>query len=179
MRNIQNITLYITLILLLLNGCAAKPVAKKMVVTSYCGCGDCCGWERGRWKYLKLNFWNKYVSAGRNKGKPYSGRTASGTYPREPYPGLFSRDSVKHPWMIPVRIVFFPWLFMPKEGTIAADTKYYPFGTRIHVPGYGWGVVEDRGGAIKGPERLDIYMDSHDDALAWGKQTIYVTIKRK
>ncbi len=150
-----------------------------MVVTSYCGCGDCCGWERGRWKYLKLNFWNKYVSAGRNKGKPYSGRTASGTYPREPYPGLFSWDSVKRPWMIPVRIVFFPWLFMPKEGTIAADTKYYPFGTRIHVPGYGWGIVEDRGSAIKGPERLDIYMDSHKDALAWGKQTIYVTIKRK
>ena len=81
--------------------------------------------------------------------------------------------------MIPVRIVFFPWLFMPKEGTIAADTKYYPFGTRIHVPGYGWGVVEDRGGAIKGPERLDIYMDSHSDALAWGKKNIYVTIKRK
>ena len=173
---------YITpmmLVFLLMSGCATKPVSKRMVITSYCGCGYCCGWERGRWKYLKLNFWNKYVSAGRNEGKPYSGKTASGTYPREPYPGLFSWDSVKRPWMIPVRIVFFPWLFMSKEGTIAADTKYYPFGTRINVPGYGWGVVEDRGGAIKGPERLDLYMYSHDDALAWGKKTIFVTIKRK
>src|SRR5690606_7888273 len=27
------------------------------------------------------------------------------------------------------------------EGTIAADTAYYPFGTIMHVPGYGYGRV--------------------------------------
>ena len=30
-------------------------------------------------------------------------------------------------------------------GTIAADTRRYPFGTIMYVPGYGYGRVEDRG----------------------------------
>ena len=38
--------------------------------------------------------------------------------------------------------------------TIAADTSPYPFGTKMNIPGYGWGVVEDRGGAIKGGAKL-------------------------
>lgn len=36
-----------------------------------------------------------------------------------------------------------------RDGTIAADTLHYPFGTRFFVPGWGWGAVQDRGGAIK------------------------------
>ena len=28
-------------------GCGARTV-RTMEVTGYCGCGDCCGWERGR-----------------------------------------------------------------------------------------------------------------------------------
>jgi hypothetical protein len=169
------------LVLLLagLTGCAAKPVARPMLTTAYCGCGDCCSWERGSWKFLKLDFWNRYVSAGPDQGREYTGLTASGTVPREPYPGLFSWDSLQRPWLIPIRIVFFPWLFMPEDGTIAADTGYYRFGTRMHVPGYGWGVVEDRGGAIKGPDRLDLYMDDHDEALAWGRRRVPVLIERR
>ncbi len=159
-------------------GCARPRVSKTMEVTGYCGCGDCCGWERGSWKYLKLNFWNRYVKAGKNKGKHYSGRTASGTKPHEPYPGLFSKDSIKHPWMIPIRIVLFPWLFLPRDGTLAADTKYYPFGTRIYIPGYGYGVVEDRGSAIKGASRLDAYYNSHKEALKWGRRKVYCRIER-
>ena len=56
-----------------------------------------------------------------------------------------------------------------KHGTIAADTTIYPFGTVIYVPGYGYGVVEDRGGAIKG-ERLDLYFSSHSQAKNWGRK---------
>lgn len=37
-----------------------------------------------------------------------------------------------------------------REGTIAADTNLFRFGTCIKIPGYGDGVVEDRGGAIQG-----------------------------
>lgn len=149
-----------------------------MDTTGYCGCGKCCGWERGNWKYLKLDFWNRYVSYGKSKGKRYTGHTARGTKPHEPRPGLFSANSIIHPWMIPIRIVFFPWLLMPKDGTIAADTKYYRFGTRMHVPGYGWGVVEDRGGAIKGSDRLDLYFNSHRKALVWGRKTKKVRIEK-
>ncbi|MBU0992643.1 MAG: 3D domain-containing protein [Proteobacteria bacterium] len=150
-----------------------------MKTTGYCGCGYCCGWERGSWKFLKLDVWHRYVKTGKNRGKAYSGKTASGTKPREPVPGLFSVDSIKHPWMIPVRVILFPWFLLPKDGTIAADTKYHRFGTRMYVPGYGWGVVEDRGGAIKGANRLDLYFKSHRKALNWGKRNVDVIIQKK
>jgi 3D (Asp-Asp-Asp) domain-containing protein len=81
--------------------------------------------------------------------------------------------------MMPVRMVFFPWLFLPHPGTIAADTDYYPFGTIMWVEGYGKGVVEDRGSAIKGPERLDVFFRSHWKARKWGRQTVPVRIKVK
>lgn len=156
-------------------GCASRTV-RTMEVTGYCGCGDCSGWERGSWRYLKLDFWNRYVSVGPRRGRPYSGRTASGTKPREPHPGLVSVSSLTHPWMIPIRLVF-PWLWFAHDGTIAADTRYYPFGTRMYVRGYGYGVVEDRGSAIKGANRLDLYFDSHGDALQWGRRRVEVTIE--
>lgn len=169
--------LFSMLALLLLSGCAKPPVARIMETTAYCGCSSCCGWERGSWHLLKFDFWNRYVSAGPSAGEPYSGLTASGTEPREPEEGLFSMDSLHRPWMIPVRLVFFPWYLLPQEGTIAADTKYYPFGTRMNVPGYGWGVVEDRGGAIKGPDRIDLFFASHSDALVWGRKKVRVVIE--
>ena len=150
---------------------------QQMEVTAYCSCSECCSWERGSWRHLKLDVWNKYVAEGDRAGKRYDGKTASGTKPREPQPGLFSFDSLKHPWMIPPRVAFFPWLLLPKKGTIAADTDHYPFGTRMYVPGYGWGVVEDRGSTIKGPNRIDVYMSSHREALEWGRQVVVVEIK--
>ena len=60
-------------------------------------------------------------------------------------------------------------------GMIAADTKILPFGTRIYVPGYGIGVVEDRGGAIKG-NRLDLCYMSLAEAFKWGVRDITVYI---
>ena len=50
-------------------------------------------------------------------------------------------------------------------GTLAADTRYYPMGTVIYIPGYGYGVVEDRGGDIKGRHRLDLFYNTHKEAL--------------
>jgi hypothetical protein len=158
--------------LLLLSGCAKQPVGKMIETTAYCGCSSCCSWERGSWAYLKLDFWNRYVVGG---NQPYSGRTASGTKPHEPQPGLFSMDSIQKPWMIPFRVL--PWSILPDEGTIAADTRYYPFGTRMYVPGYGWGRVEDRGGAIKGSDRIDLYFNSHEEALHWGRKKLHVQVQ--
>lgn len=174
MRSRRVIAFAAVLLLLFLSGCAG-PRVKRMEVTAYCGCGECCEWERGSWEYLKLDFWNKYISSGPREGEAYSERTASGSYPNEPQPGLVSVDSLKRPWMIPVRIVF-PWLLFPEDGTIAADTRYYPFGTRLYVPGYGYGVVEDRGSAIKGPRRLDLFYRDHDEALEWGRKQVDVRI---
>lgn len=64
-----------------------------------------------------------------------------------------------------------------KPGTIAADTSVFPFGTRMKVPGYGWGTVEDRGGAIKGG-KIDLFFKTHKQALEWGRQTITVEVVR-
>ena len=61
---------------------------------------------------------------------------------------------------------------------VAADTTVLPFGTKLVIPGYaGEEAVEviDRGGAIKG-NKLDLYFDSHDEALEWGRQMLDVTI---
>ncbi len=63
-----------------------------------------------------------------------------------------------------------------RPGTIAADTDYYPFGTIMYVPGYGYGRVEDRGGAIKGPNRLDVFFKRRSRALEWGRQHLRVRV---
>ena len=62
-----------------------------------------------------------------------------------------------------------------KKGTIAADTRKYPFGTIMYIEGYGYGRVEDRGGAIKG-EHIDLYFRSHKEALEWGKRNMRVKV---
>jgi 3D (Asp-Asp-Asp) domain-containing protein len=62
-----------------------------------------------------------------------------------------------------------------KHGTIAADTTRLPFGTVVYVPGYGYGRVEDRGGAIKGA-KLDLWFPSHEKALKWGRKKMKVRI---
>lgn len=64
------------------------------------------------------------------------------------------------------------------KGTIAADTRYYPYGTEMKIPGYGKGVVEDIGSAIKGPNRLDVYFSTRKKALKWGRQQLTVKIRQ-
>lgn len=52
--------------------------------------------------------------------------------------------------------------------TVAADPAVLPMGTEIQIDGHTY-TVQDTGGAIKG-NRLDLYFDSHEDALQWGVQ---------
>ena len=56
----------------------------------------------------------------------------------------------------------------------AADTLCHPFGTVMEVPGYGRAEVRDRGGAITGPARLDVFFPTHTQALQWGRQSLAV-----
>lgn len=58
--------------------------------------------------------------------------------------------------------------------TIAADTKVLPFGTKVIIDGNTY-TVQDRGGAIRG-NRIDIYFNSHEKALQYGKQLKEVII---
>lgn len=60
--------------------------------------------------------------------------------------------------------------------TIAADLNVFPLGTVLFIPGYGYGVVADKGGAIKG-NKLDLYYETVEDVYNnWGKRTLDVYI---
>lgn len=48
------------------------------------------------------------------------------------------------------------------RGTIAVDPKVIPFGTKLYIPGYGYGVAADTGGAIKG-NKIDLCYESRTD----------------
>lgn len=63
-----------------------------------------------------------------------------------------------------------------KKGTIAADPKVFPFGTRLVVPGYGEGVVEDTGGAIVG-RHIDVWFPTHAQARRWGTRKLKIDVK--
>ncbi|MBI9021395.1 MAG: 3D domain-containing protein [Verrucomicrobia bacterium] len=63
-----------------------------------------------------------------------------------------------------------------RKGTVAADARFYPFGTVMYVPGYGYGRVEDRGGAIQGPVRLDLFFETHQQALQWGRKNVRIKV---
>lgn len=52
--------------------------------------------------------------------------------------------------------------------TIAVDPSVIPYGSVVEINGVNY-IAEDCGGAIK-KNRIDLYFDSHDDALEWGVQ---------
>jgi 3D (Asp-Asp-Asp) domain-containing protein len=60
--------------------------------------------------------------------------------------------------------------------TLAAGSGY-PIGTVIYIPYFsdkpngGWFVVQDRGGAITN-NKLDVYMNTHSQALSFGRQNL-------
>lgn len=53
--------------------------------------------------------------------------------------------------------------------TVAADPDVMPLGTRIYIDGIGERVVQDTGGAIRG-RKIDLAVESHQEAVAWGVQ---------
>ncbi|MCX7010668.1 MAG: 3D domain-containing protein [Kiritimatiellaeota bacterium] len=61
------------------------------------------------------------------------------------------------------------------RGTIAADTDVLAMKTQLYVPGYGYGTVEDTGGAIQG-RRLDLFFSTHEQARQWGVKKLNVRV---
>ncbi len=60
--------------------------------------------------------------------------------------------------------------------TIAADLNVFPIGTILYIPDYGYGVVADKGGAIRG-NKIDLFYDTVEDVYdQWGKREIDVYI---
>lgn len=64
---------------------------------------------------------------------------------------------------------------------IAVDTNVVSLGTKVFVEGlngagnYGYAVAADTGSAIKN-NKIDLYMDTHEQALAWGVKNVNLYI---
>ena len=63
-------------------------------------------------------------------------------------------------------------------GTVAVDPRVIPLYTRMYIPGYGFGVALDTGGAIKG-RRIDVWFSSCSRAITWGYRTKTITLLKK
>lgn len=62
------------------------------------------------------------------------------------------------------------------HGSIAVDPRVIPYGSRIYVPGYGWGTAVDCGGAIVG-NIIDLWMPSNAECFQWGRRTVDVIVQ--
>ena len=59
-----------------------------------------------------------------------------------------------------------------QKGTVAVDPSVFPLGTRMYIPGYGYGVAEDTGGAIIG-HIIDLGYGPND---VWDWSSRYIDI---
>lgn len=59
------------------------------------------------------------------------------------------------------------------HGIVAVDPRYISLGTRLYIPGYGYAIAGDTGGAIRG-NRIDLGFNSRSDALQFGRRTVTV-----
>lgn len=63
-----------------------------------------------------------------------------------------------------------------RMGTIAVDPRVIPMGTRLYVPGYGWGQAQDTGGAVRG-NVIDLWMPSTRQCFAWGVRSVDILVE--
>ncbi len=59
------------------------------------------------------------------------------------------------------------------HGIVAVDPRVIRLGTRLYIPGYGYAIAGDTGGAIRG-NRIDLGFNSISDALRFGRRPITV-----
>jgi 3D (Asp-Asp-Asp) domain-containing protein len=70
----------------------------------------------------------------------------------------------------------------PDWGTIAVDPKEIPYGTKMIIPNYNNNkicIAQDTGGALRKDKkniRIDLYMDTYEQAMEWGKREITIYI---
>ena len=60
-------------------------------------------------------------------------------------------------------------------GIVAVDPDVIPLGSRVYIPGYGYAVAEDTGGAIVG-HKIDVAFDTVAECYEFGRQFIDIYI---
>lgn len=66
----------------------------------------------------------------------------------------------------------------PGWGIVAVDPDIIPYNTLMYIPGYGYAVAGDTGGALRNSAEIaiDVYMDTYKQAIDWGVQYLDVQI---
>jgi resuscitation-promoting factor RpfB len=59
------------------------------------------------------------------------------------------------------------------RGIVAVDPRIIPLGSRLYIPGYGYAVAGDTGGAIIGA-RIDLGMDTDRECMNFGRREVIV-----
>ena len=62
-----------------------------------------------------------------------------------------------------------------RRGIVAVDPRVIPLGSEVYVPGYGYGLAADTGGAIIG-NRIDLCYDHLQEAFDWGRRWVIVYV---
>ena len=58
-----------------------------------------------------------------------------------------------------------------QHGIIATDPRFIPLGTKVFIPGYGYAVAADTGGAIVG-NVVDLAFNSVGECFEWGRRVV-------
>lgn len=59
------------------------------------------------------------------------------------------------------------------HGIVAVDPSVIPLGSKLFIPGYGFAIAGDTGGAIHG-NRIDLGFNSYSDAMRFGRREVTV-----
>ncbi|MDU2065607.1 MAG: 3D domain-containing protein [Sporomusaceae bacterium] len=61
------------------------------------------------------------------------------------------------------------------QGIVAVDPAVIPMGTKLWIPGYGYGIANDQGSAIKG-NHIDLFFPNRQDALDYGIKNVQIYV---
>lgn len=62
-----------------------------------------------------------------------------------------------------------------EHGVVAVDPRVIPLGSRLYIPGYGWAVAADTGGAIVG-NKIDLWMPTLAQCYQWGVRPVTIQV---
>ena len=64
---------------------------------------------------------------------------------------------------------------VPYEGIVAVDPRMIPYYTKMYIPGYGMAMAGDTGGDML-HHRIDLFFNSYNRAIQWGRRHVEVYI---